>query len=200
MNDITDDSNLEGKTIFVVPLHVDYWNHLQWEDPNSSKKFTDRQYAYDEVLKDGIYTPQAVINGMYPFVGSDKAKLHENIKKAMRSMPLSGISLLCPKPQTNENIKISYKISNLPANAVLNFAVLKHNIISHVLHGENEGKELRHASATISFTTIDPYNEGVALLPAVNFNNKGKYSIIAFLQDKTTMKALAAEEIELSDF
>ena len=36
----------EGKNVFVLSYHVDYWNRLGWKDVFSKKKFSDLQYNY----------------------------------------------------------------------------------------------------------------------------------------------------------
>src|SRR5579871_2911528 len=49
--------------LIVVSEHVDYWNDLGWQDPNSSDVFTGRQQAYSHRLGTDLYTPQLVIDG-----------------------------------------------------------------------------------------------------------------------------------------
>jgi hypothetical protein len=55
----------EGLWVEFVPLefHVDYWNHLNWQDQYSQKEFTQRQQAYNQVIQRGVYTPQMILNG-----------------------------------------------------------------------------------------------------------------------------------------
>jgi hypothetical protein len=36
----------EGKNVFVLSYHVDYWNRLGWKDVFSKKEFSDLQYNY----------------------------------------------------------------------------------------------------------------------------------------------------------
>jgi hypothetical protein len=40
------DSKKEGKKLFALSFHVDYWNRLGWADPFSDKKYTQRQDEY----------------------------------------------------------------------------------------------------------------------------------------------------------
>jgi hypothetical protein len=50
--------------IVALAYHVDYWDYLGWKDTLSSKKNTERQYAYMRAFgARSVYTPQAVING-----------------------------------------------------------------------------------------------------------------------------------------
>ena len=53
-----------GQNVYTLSYHVDYWNYLGWEDPYSSKTFSDRQREYAQQFESSrIYTPQMVING-----------------------------------------------------------------------------------------------------------------------------------------
>ncbi|MCU1263294.1 MAG: hypothetical protein JWO80_6179, partial [Bryobacterales bacterium] len=58
--------------VLVLSEHVDYWNRLGWRDPFSSVQFSQRQSDYSAAFqKDGVYTPQMVVDGRAEFVGSN---------------------------------------------------------------------------------------------------------------------------------
>lgn len=66
----------------TIEWHVDYWDNLvhggsRWKDPFSSPAFTERQRAYNTVLRGSraVYTPQAVLAGAQEFVGSRPTEL-----------------------------------------------------------------------------------------------------------------------------
>src|ERR1700722_14103794 len=40
-----------GKKIFALEFHVDYWNYLGWSDPFSDKEFSERQNEYASAMK-----------------------------------------------------------------------------------------------------------------------------------------------------
>ncbi len=55
--------------IMVIGEHVDYWNHLGWNDPYSSAAFSRRQQEYaDRFRLEGAYTPQMIVDGQSQFV------------------------------------------------------------------------------------------------------------------------------------
>lgn len=77
--------------ILNLEFHVDYWNQLQyrsagnWEDPFSAAEFTQRQRQYSALNlrgENGVYTPQAVINGIYGHVGSNRRALKKGLEIA----------------------------------------------------------------------------------------------------------------------
>src|SRR5579875_2596358 len=54
---------IPGTRLIVLSEHVDYWNTPQWSDPFSNSVYTERQQAYDSLLRVEPYTPQLVVNG-----------------------------------------------------------------------------------------------------------------------------------------
>ena len=50
--------------VLALAFEVDYWDRLGWKDTFSSPVWTARQYAYAHAMgRDGVYTPQVVVNG-----------------------------------------------------------------------------------------------------------------------------------------
>src|ERR1035438_3996055 len=75
-----------GATVIILSQHVDYWNHLGWADPYSSKAFSERQNAYAMTLHtDGPYTPQMIVDGRTEFNGTDVPAAHTAISQAARN-------------------------------------------------------------------------------------------------------------------
>ncbi len=75
--------------LLALEYHVDYWNTLvhgragNFVDPFSSADYTQRQREYNVSNlsgQPGVYTPQAVVNGVTAAVGSDR----KNITSALQ--------------------------------------------------------------------------------------------------------------------
>ena len=74
-----------GAELIVLSKHVDYWDRLGWRDPFSSPQYTARQQEYaSKFSRDGVYTPQLVVDGRFGFVGSDGREAVSAIQKAIR--------------------------------------------------------------------------------------------------------------------
>src|SRR5690242_1267851 len=59
-------------SILALSLPVDYWDYLGWKDTLAPPLHTAKQRAYSRARGDReIYTPQAVVNGAIPVIGSD---------------------------------------------------------------------------------------------------------------------------------
>ncbi len=83
--------------VLALEFHVDYWNSLvygadgSWTDPFSAPEYTERQRIYRSKKlrgREGVYTPQAVVNGSFVAVGSDKRRLKKELNRAAE-LPLS---------------------------------------------------------------------------------------------------------------
>ncbi len=70
----------EGKSIYILAYHVDYWDRLGWKDMFSSADYSKRQTQYGQWLhKSSVYTPQLIVNGKAEFVGSSESAIREAI-------------------------------------------------------------------------------------------------------------------------
>ena len=50
--------------VLALAFEVDYWDRLGWKDTFSKAAWTARQYSYARAMgRDGVYTPQVVVNG-----------------------------------------------------------------------------------------------------------------------------------------
>src|SRR5919112_1773814 len=62
--------------LVALTFPVDYWDYLGWKDTLAHPAFTARQRAYAHGRSDRqVYTPQAIVNGARPCVGSDRAEI-----------------------------------------------------------------------------------------------------------------------------
>lgn len=73
--------------VLVLDLHVTYWNTLSWRDPYSLPEVDQRQRDY--AARTGgqqVYTPQAVVDGQQPFIGSNAHAMVDALNKARASV------------------------------------------------------------------------------------------------------------------
>lgn len=69
--------------VLVLDLHVTYWNTFSWRDPYSLPQVDQRQRDY--AARTGgqqVYTPQAIVDGQQPFIGSDAHAMVDALNKA----------------------------------------------------------------------------------------------------------------------
>ena len=76
--------------VLALGYHVPYWNNIQahnrgaWADPFARPEFAERQKLYNMRMRrtDVVYTPQAVIDGVFFAVGSKRDALDARITEA----------------------------------------------------------------------------------------------------------------------
>jgi hypothetical protein len=62
--------------VLALSFAVDYWDRLGWKDTFSKPVWTSRQYAYARAMgRDGVYTPQVVVNGRVEGDGLEPGEL-----------------------------------------------------------------------------------------------------------------------------
>lgn len=69
--------------VLVLDMHVTYWNSASWQDPFSLSEVDQRQKDY-AALHGGqqVFTPEAVVDGQQPFIGSDAHAMAAALNKA----------------------------------------------------------------------------------------------------------------------
>ena len=73
-------------TLITLSLPVDYWDYLGWKDTLALHGHSNRERAYADARGDReVYTPQVVVNGVVPVLGSDKAAIEQAIAQTRQS-------------------------------------------------------------------------------------------------------------------
>mgnify|MGYP001550242408 FL=1 len=73
-------------TLVTLSLAVDYWDYLGWKDTLALHGHSNRERAYADARGDReVYTPQVVVNGLVPVLGSDKAAIEHAIAQTRQS-------------------------------------------------------------------------------------------------------------------
>lgn len=138
--------------VIAIEWHVDYWNQLvygqagRWEDPFSSSAYSARQQRYNALQLDGrrgVYTPQAVVNGRYAAVGSDRTRLLGAIGKYHGDLSVS-------VRRNDDQLAISVTGEPAPDAALWLISYLDQRV-TEVTAGENHKKTLvnRHIVTSI---------------------------------------------------
>ena len=95
-------------TLIALSLPVDYWDYLGWKDTLALHGHSNRERAYADARGDReVYTPQVVVNGIAPVLGSDKAAIEQAIAKTRQS----AAPLTVPVTATVADGKVSVNIA-----------------------------------------------------------------------------------------
>ena len=178
--------------MIVLSEHVDYWNHIGWKDPYSSRFYSDRQNAYARRLGlSDVCTPQMIVDGTSQFVGSDEALADKAFAKALTkpkiAMRLTSVSIATNVLLAHLETGALRESFGLPMADVY-VAVALNRAESHVSHGENAGRTLAHTAVVRSIVKLGSIRQGqafgediqVKLDPGTDTHN---LRLIAFLQE-----------------
>lgn len=192
---LIDEQPIEGVEVIALSEHVDYWNRLGWQDPFSSKQFSERQGAYARVRRsDRIYTPQLVIDGHAELVGSDAAAAHRAILAAAR-VPHARLRLEAAR-QGLDRIAVRLEISGIPraAGGALRAmaALVEDGLAADVTRGENANRRLRHDAVVRAMHAIgDVSGQETSLAAELPLDAAWAFErlrVVAFLQDSRTLR------------
>ncbi len=186
----------QGKEVYVLAYHVDYWNHLGWKDAFSSAEYSQRQRNYSAYLRlDGVYTPQAIVNGHTEFIGSDEGKMRSAITQSLSKNTAEELLLTNIKISGNK-ATLQYHVSGGTHNADnLELAVVQKHAQTQVKAGENSGRMLPHVNIVQKLLAISLKNDaGNAEIGLPDGFNAKDWSIIGFVQSTRSGEILAVQK------
>jgi hypothetical protein len=76
--------------MIALTFSINYWDYIGWKDTLATPEFTERQQAYARGRGDGhVYTPEAVIDGLFDAVGSDRDAIEKAVAAGKDGRALS---------------------------------------------------------------------------------------------------------------
>ncbi len=185
-----------GRQVYVLCYHVDYWDYLGWKDIYSNHDYSLRQRQYAQLLNDKtVYTPQIVVNGQSGFVGSNESALRAAIKQERfleksLEIQVEGVAA------TGKNIQLSYNIRNRVRSGRIYVALIQKSGTTHIRSGENKGETLEHVNIVRSLTSRPAHEKsGLLSIEIPNDLVDNNREIIVFVQDTETGKIFTARKI-----
>jgi hypothetical protein len=180
--DLTRDAGRDGRAVFTLAFHVDYWNHQGWADRFSDAAFSRRQEQYSQALhRDEIYTPQMVVNGNVEFVGSDRKAAARAIAEALAApAPLSIKVGVDGNPR--DGLRVHATLVGAKAGTVVNVAIVEQGLSTEVKAGENAGRRLEEPSVVRWFKTVATADAGDIAVPSSPQVRADQASVIVYAQ------------------
>lgn len=181
----------QGKNIYLLAFHVDYWDSDEWKDAFSDEKYTKRQQQYSQWMNRSlIYTPQFVINGSSEFGGDDGRTLYSLVAKALKNKPINSLQLNVH--ESIDSLVVDYKTKEIKNSSLL-VAIVKKTASSNVKGGENNRAVLNHVQVVQQLTevTLDKNSGKLIIKKPQNYTEK-EWEVIAFVQNNETGSITAA--------
>lgn len=154
----------QDKKLLALEYHVDYWNTLvhgrdgNFVDPFSKSDYSMRQREYSVAGlagRPGVYTPQAVVNGVSASVGSNR----RHILKALSLGRVQSLQIaVVPSENTAESLLISISGSQEQRLELAGVNVLLVRYLdraaTQITGGENRHRELINHHIVIGMTQL----------------------------------------------
>ena len=175
----------------ALELHVDYWDDLGWKDPFSQHAFSERQSSYGQALgRNGVYTPQVVVNGAAEGVGSDRSR----IASLRLAVPKAQLPVVMTAKPDGDAIDIHAEAAGAPAGAELLVVVAESGLVTEVPRGENAGRRLAHGAVVRRLEAVPA--SGKLRIPLDPGWQRGKLSVVAILQGARAGRVLGFARVQ----
>ena len=185
-----------GDKLDAIPLsfHVDYWNYLGWEDPFSSREYTQRQRMLGALNRQrSIYTPEFLVSGRETRGTSAVVEsiLFEN------AQPAEVMIKLDVDRTASGEIAADVSVSGETNNSALYLVVYENDITREIGRGENRGRTLHHDFVVRYFRKVALLkdmdymtNQAIEVEPDWNTDNLGLAVLVLDRKTSGTRQAV----------
>lgn len=192
------DLKKQNDSLIALEYHVDYWNTLvygsagSWVDPFSKPEYSMRQRNYrHQNLRgtEGVYTPQAVVNGTYATVGSNRRQVTAAVAEQLGE----DIEVLIT-PATDQYV---IRVVNVDSDASVSDAkvwMVRYikSITTEITSGENKGKTLENHNVVTSFESLGSVPDSDSVEFSANIDSDPNMGCAILIQDDFQSPILAA--------
>jgi hypothetical protein len=173
-------------SVIALSMPIDYWDYLGWKDTLADARFSARQKAYSHARGDrDVYTPQVIVNGSVPVIGSDRAGIEDAIGNTRKTASVMSIPVTISI--SGKQIDVSVAASKAPTAAhgeVWICSVSKAVPIS-IGRGENSGREITYHNVVRNLLKVGDWNgsSGSWSVPLENISSDGVDAAVVYVQD-----------------
>lgn len=169
----------QESNLIPLTLAVDYWDYLGWKDTLALHVHTKRQRSYAKVRGDmNVYTPQAVVNGVKPVLGSDARE----INAALRNHPANGQDVPLVVARDGENITVDVGAGQGKATIWMLSVTSKLEV--QIARGENKGRTATYFNVVRGWRNLGAWsgNSIRTSVPVSELTSNGADSVVVLVQ------------------
>src|SRR5581483_11984051 len=147
----------QDPSVIAMSLAVDYWDYLGWKDTLALHGHTNRQRAYAHMRgESGIYTPQIVVNGRTPALGSDKAEIERAIQQTKANPDT--LSLPVSLSVTDGQLTVSAPAKDKSPAGEVWLCPISKTVQVPIGRGENHGRTLTYYNVVRRWVKLGDWN------------------------------------------
>ncbi len=149
--------------IVALSFPVNYWDYLGWKDTLAHAAFTERQKAYAKARQDRqVYTPQMIVNGKKPCIGSDRAKIEKSIQESTGANAVLPVDVRLKEQGGVVTILVDETAHTTERVAeVWLLPILKAHTVP-IGRGENRGRTITYANVVRGMKRVGEWRGGSA--------------------------------------
>lgn len=194
LQELTQKAARSGQAVYGLSFHVDYWNRTGWQDPFSTKQYTDRQRQYDRVLKTQTYTPQLVINGRQDVIGGQRGRIEQAIQTIQQQPASTFVGVDGSVSHDAKQVNVRYELSAGGPYRV-NVALVQKEARTAVGNGENGGRTLVNTNVVRQFKTVEqPGMSGSITLPLPTGLTVDQTAVLVYVQRTDSGQVIGAKQ------
>ncbi len=127
--------------LLTLSFNVDYWDYLGWKDTLASPENSQRQRDYAAARGDGqVYTPQAVIDGIFHATGSNDSAIEAAIARA------GSLKVPIELASTGDSVTVNIGSATGYPHATLWLVIYDRTVTVPIGRGENTGKTITYSN------------------------------------------------------
>ena len=131
--------------VLALSYHVDYWDYLGWKDTLGSPEFSQRQYDYAKARGDmDVYTPQMIINGGKPMVGSQRSEVYAVLDQSRQAQWPVALNMTDDGNEIIVDCGVFTGVGEAPGEATLWLMPILDEARVVIERGENSGQEIAY--------------------------------------------------------
>jgi hypothetical protein len=198
---------VRGRTVIPLAYHVDYWDHLGWRDPFSASQWSQRQRDYAAALHEPqVYTPELVVNGSAPLVGSSEGAIRREIDRQLEEEDRGAI-VIDRVARSGAGLTVDVHASlDAPGSANVVVVLYEDGVTTSVARGENANRVLvndaivRWQQRALVLNAKDGARVAKVSIPLDPVWRAEHLGVAAFLQDPSSLAIYAGTSRPASPF
>ena len=187
------------KDVLALSWPVDYWDYLGWKDTFATAANTERQADYNQSMgKNGVFTPQVVINGRTQAVGSRENEVRALIEKLKADGTLN---LEVELSGDRQNLVIGVDAGLTEIAATLWLVMYDTEQMVDIRYGDNRGRSLSYAHIVRGAQSLGQWTGDEMRVPIdMDFLAEvGADCIAVLVQEGVAGPILGAAKLRLAD-
>lgn len=165
--------------LVALTFPIDYWDFIGWKDTLASPAFTARQNAYADKLGGRAYTPEAIVDGLYDAVGSDKTAIDHAIKVGKASAET--LSVPMQLREANGILQIDIGGGRNTSAGVYVLRVVQSSTVL-ISRGENSGRSVTYTDVVRAIHKIGEWDGKPESLKLTELKSDGEGYVVLVQQ------------------